>query len=218
MEAPVYDNKGTKTGTVQLPDELFNLPWNGDLVHQVVTAIGANARTTVAHTKDRSEVSGGGKKPWKQKGTGRARHGSRRSPIWRTGGVTFGPRNEKNFVQKVNKKMRSKALFTVLSQKLRDGELVFVDNLGTTEPKTKNAQTLIDGLKNDFEKIDYRRGSRALVALPARDEASELSFRNIPSVMVDEVRNLNAAQALGFKYVVFTNTDESLKELTARKR
>ena len=218
MKAPVYNSTGKKVSDVELNDELFNLPWNGDLVHQVVTAMSANARQNLAHTKDRSEVAGGGRKPWRQKGTGRARHGSRRSPIWRTGGVTFGPRNDKVFAKKLNKKMKSKALFTVLSQKLRDGEVIFVDDLALTEPKTKQAQAFLDGLAKDHEKINYRQGSRALIVTPERQEAYELSFRNIPSVLTEEVRNLNAAELLSYKYLVLANPEESVKELNARKR
>lgn len=218
MKAPVYDITGKQVSDVELNDELFALPWNGDLVHQVVVAMNANARESVAHTKDRSEVSGGGKKPWKQKGTGRARHGSRRSPIWRHGGVTFGPRNEKDYTQKINKKMKAKALFTVLSKKLRDGEVIFIDDFAPATPKTKEAQSLLDTLSKEYEKINYRRGSRALVASPARSEARELSFRNIPSVLTEEVRNINPVELLSFKYLVITNPAESLKELEARKR
>ena len=126
MEANVYNKEGKEAGKVTLPESVFNVAWNGDLVHQVVVAMQANARIPWAHTKDRSEVSGTGKKPWKQKGTGNARHGSRRSPIWRTGGVAHGPRNEKSYKQKINKKMRAKALFSVLSKKVEEGEVLFV--------------------------------------------------------------------------------------------
>src|SRR5262249_46854734 len=136
-EATIFDIKGGKAGTVSLPAELFAAPWNADLVHQVVTGMQANARPTVANTKFRGEVSGGGKKPWKQKGTGRARHGSTRSPIWVGGGTTHGPRAEKVYAVKINKKMRSAALASVLSKKLADGEVIFVDSLAFSAPKTK---------------------------------------------------------------------------------
>src|SRR3989344_1678996 len=120
METNIYNQEGKEVGKVSLPTAVFGVKWNPDLVHQAVVAMEANARTPVAHTKSRADVRGGGRKPWKQKGTGRARHGSTRSPIWVGGGVAHGPTNEKIFAKKINKKMRTKALYTVLSQKLRD--------------------------------------------------------------------------------------------------
>ena len=139
-EAKVYNTEGKEVGTYKLPESIFALPWNGDLVHQVVVAMEGNARTPVAHTKGRGEVRGGGKKPWRQKGTGRARHGSSRSPIWKGGGVTHGPLKEKSYERKINKKMRIKALYTVLSRKAKDGEIILLDTLSFDTPKSKQAK------------------------------------------------------------------------------
>src|SRR3954466_2367188 len=108
MKTDIYNTEGKKAGSIDLPEAVFNQPWNNALIHQVVVSMQANARTNVAHTKDRGEVRGGGRKPWQQKGTGRARHGSIRSPIWKGGGVTHGPRNEKVFSRAIPKKMRAK--------------------------------------------------------------------------------------------------------------
>jgi len=121
MEATIYNTSGKLMGKIRLPGDVFGLPWNADLVHQVVTSLQTSRRKPYAHVKTRGEVRGGGRKPWKQKGTGRARHGSTRSPIWVGGGVTHGPRNEKNFERKVSKKMKTKALYTILSAKYFNG-------------------------------------------------------------------------------------------------
>src|SRR6202008_1471373 len=118
---------GKEAGTIEIPETIFGLPWNADLVHQVVTSMRANARPTVANTKDRGEVRGGGKKPGQQKGPGRARHGGSRSPIWKGGGVTHGPKAARNYSVKINRSMSRKALLVALSRKYKDGEVVFVD-------------------------------------------------------------------------------------------
>jgi len=119
-EVKFYNVKGEAQGNISLAKEVFEIPVKSSVIHQVYTAMRANARQPWAETQGKGEVRGGGKKPWKQKGTGRARHGSTRSPIWRGGGVTFGPRNERNFTQKINKKMARKALFMVLSGKAKE--------------------------------------------------------------------------------------------------
>lgn len=218
MEANIYNTRGTSAGKVKLPEQVFGLVWNNDLVHQVVTAMQANARTPVAHTKDRSEVSGTGKKPWRQKGTGNARHGSRRSPIWRTGGVAHGPRNERDYTQKINKKMRTKALYTVLSKKLKDGELLFVDTFSFDAPKTKEALTILSSLSavHGFDGVKTKRKNAALIAVVEPTEAVERSFSNIGSVAVEAVRNLNPVEVLRYKYLIVVSPDEAVKVLASR--
>src|SRR5271165_1420212 len=129
METAIYNAQGKKTGTLALPENIFGVAWNDALMHQVVTSMMDNARTPVAHVKDRGAVRGGGKKPWKQKGTGRARVGSTRSPIWRGGGVTHGPRNDRIFEVEIPKKMRRKALFMMLSEKAKDKTLIILDKI-----------------------------------------------------------------------------------------
>ena len=146
LEATVYNQEGKNVDTVKLPENIFALPWKADLVHQVVVSLMSNKRTNLAHTKTRGEVRGGGKKPWQQKGLGRARHGSTRSPIWVHGGVAHGPRKDKNYDRKVNKKMKAKALFTILSKKFRDNEVFFLDNLKTSAPKAKEGLAVLKNL------------------------------------------------------------------------
>src|ERR1700735_5511988 len=146
MNADVYNLQNEKVGTMELPADIFGARWNAALVKQVIDAQLANRRSPWAHTKTRGEVSGGGKKPWRQKGTGRARHGSTRSPLWVGGGVAHGPRNDKNFSRKINKKMKAKALYTILSRKMKDGEVLFVDSFTFKAPKTKEALSVLKNL------------------------------------------------------------------------
>ena len=141
----VYNAEGQAGSNLELDDAVFGVTGKLDIVHQVYVATQANMRQTIAHTKDKSEVRGGGKKPWKQKGTGRARHGSIRSPIWKGGGVTFGPRNVRNFKQKVNQKMRQLATRIALSAKVSDEKLLVVDPLESTG-KTKEMHNLLSKL------------------------------------------------------------------------
>lgn len=212
METQIYNQKGKSVGKFELPESIFGVPWNGDLVHQVVTAMQANARTPVAHTKDRSDVRGGGRKPWKQKGTGRARHGSSRSPIWKGGGVTHGPRNEKSYDQKINKKMAAKALYTVLSEKLRKGQLLFVEELNLKAIKTKDAVSIIKDLSSikGFEKMVGGKNPNTYITVPAKGDILKKSFANIKTVEVDEVRNMNPVDLLSFKYIIISQPTESV--------
>lgn len=212
MEATVYNQKGEVSGKITLPKEVFGLPWNADLVHQVVTSVLTSARKPFAHTKNRGEVRGGGRKPWQQKGTGRARHGSSRSPIWVGGGITHGPRNEKNFDRKVNKKMKAKALYTILSRKYKDGEVLFVESLNIKEPKTKEAKAILTtlGATKTFKPLVAKRKNAAYLALPEKNVAVEKSFRNFGNMHVEEARNMNPVDLMNYKYVVFLSPEKSV--------
>ncbi len=219
MNAKVYSKDGKEAGNVTLPESVFGVAWNADLVHEVVLGMQANARgISSAHTKGRGEVSGGGKKPWKQKGTGRARHGSTRSPIWVGGGVAHGPRNEKDYSVKINKKVRAKALATVLAKKLADNEIIFVDSLTMTEPKAKDAKATIvaiaKGSGNDS--LATKRKNAALVVLATRDLATEKSFRNFGNYEVIMAKDVNPVDLLTYKYVVMADATASVEVLEKR--
>jgi len=214
MKADIYNVQGKKTGTIELPEALFGLPWNNALIHQVVTSMQSNARAPLAHAKFRGEVSGGGKKPWRQKGTGRARHGSIRSPIWRGGGVTHGPRAEKSYARAIPKKMRTKALFVALSKKFADGQVVFVDNFGLEEPKTASAKKALSALSGAVS--DAARLPKTLVALPDPREAALKSFRNIGTVTAGAVRDLNPLAVLAHSLLVIENPEAALAVLEQR--
>ena len=219
METKVYNQKGKEAGTIALPETIFGLKWNADLVHQVVVSMLSTARENVAHTKTRGEVSGGGKKPWKQKGTGRARHGSTRSPIWVGGGVAHGPRNDKNYDRKINRKMKTKAICTILAKKFADGEVLFVDSLKISEPKTKEAKDILVSLASvkGFEKLSTKRKNAAYIGLSGKDVSTEKSFQNIGSVMVDEFRNVNPVDLMNSKFVVISEPEKAFAFLQSKK-
>lgn len=218
MDAIIYNTQGKETGKITLPESVFGVKWNGDLVHQVVTAMEANARTPVAHTKGRGEVAGGGKKPWKQKGTGRARHGSSRSPIWVGGGITHGPTKEKMYAQKVNKKMRAKALCSVLSAKLRDGEILFVDKIVFSAIKTAQVKEVLGALSGvkGFETLLKKKINAALVAMSKKDDTVFKSFGNFKNMAIEETRNLNPVDVLRYKYLVIVGPEESVSFLSGK--
>lgn len=216
MDSKIYNIQGKDVGTVTLPAEIFALPWNADLVHQVIVSMASTARGNTAHTKGRGEVRGGGKKPWQQKGTGRARHGSSRSPIWKGGGVTHGPTKDKNFIKIVSQQMRQKALLVTLSKKAKDGELIFVDSLVMETPKTASARAAFLALGKNFVGLGRRRNA-ALVVLPAAHKATQRSFSNFSNVEVSTVGSLNPAAVLGKKYVIFADPDTAINTLLQKK-
>jgi len=204
MKYPIYNEKGEKDAKeIILPKEIFEIKANPDLVHQVFVSQMANKRQSTAHTKDRGEVRGGGKKPWQQKGTGRARAGSTRSPIWIGGGVTFGPRNERNFKKIIPKKMKRKAFLMVLSSKAEEKTLIVLDNFKIEKPKTKEILNILDKLPC--------KAKNCLIALSEPNEKLFLASRNIPKVKVVEARNLNCIDLLSFKYLVIQK--EAIKKI-----
>ena len=215
MEATLYNQKGKESGKITLNESVFGLPWNADLVHQVVTSMESSARANVAHTKNRGEVRGGGKKPWQQKGTGRARHGSIRSPLWVGGGVTHGPRNDKNFDRKVNKKMKAKALYTILSAKFKNGEILFVDDFSFNAPKAKDAKDVLISLSkiDGFDNLISKKKNSAYLAIAVKDKNTEKSFSNFNNMEVDEIRNLNPLDLMKYKYLVISNPEKGLPQI-----
>lgn len=204
METKIYNIQGKEAGSLDVPMAIFGLPWNADLVHQVVESMRSNARSGTAHTKDRGEVRGGGKKPWQQKGTGRARHGSSRSPIWKGGGVAHGPRNAKNYSRTLTQGMKQKALLVALSRKYKDGEVIFIDSLELAAPKTAEAKKIVGALSGTFAGFT-RRNNAALVALPVRHVPTIKSFRNLGNLSVETVGNLNPLSVLSAKYLVIAD-------------
>lgn len=218
MESQIYNQTGGAAGTIKLPESVFGLPWNADLVHQVVTSMRSNARKPIAHTKDRGEVSGGGKKPWQQKGTGRARHGSIRSPIWVHGGVAHGPTKEKNFARKINRRMKAKALAVILSKKFKDGEVLFVDAVSLPEQKTKAAKEILKSLctVKGFEKILAKKSNSAILALGTKDAKLEKSFRNFGNLLISEARNMNPVELLNYKHLVIIEPEKTVEFLASK--
>jgi len=206
MLADTYNSDGKETAKTQMPKEIFGRDVNVDLIRQVVYGILSNKRQNIAHTKDRSEVSGGGRKPWRQKGTGRARHGSNRSPLWRHGGVTFGPRNDKNYKKNLSIKTKKAALFAALSGKLKDNEVIVLDKLEVKDGKTKEASKAI----NTILKAAKKTGS-SLIVMPSNDKSIKLAFRNIKKTDVIAAKDLNAADVVKYTNLIFLK--ESVKEL-----
>lgn len=207
METKLFNQSGEEIGKVELPDRIFNVKVNPDLVHQVVLTQTANERKPLAHAKGRGEVRGGGKKPWRQKGTGRARHGSIRSPIWKGGGVTHGPLKEKDYSKKINKKSRQKALFMALSSKVRDGELKVVDSLELTEAKTKTMKGILERIAG--------KGSVLLVQ-PDSNQKLVKASRNLPFAKTARADSLNVKDVLEKKLLILMKDSIPVIEKTYR--
>ncbi len=187
---------GKDVKEITLSEVIFGHASNDTLLHQVYVALVSNLRKAIAHTKDRSERAGTGKKPWKQKGTGRARAGSVRSPLWRKGGVTFGPNKDRNFSKDTTTKMRQKATMIALSEKIRSGKLLLVENFTLSEQKTKLMAEALAALGID--------GRSVVFAFETGEQTSGRVLRNIPRTKTTLTENLNVKDLLDHEYAVLS--------------
>lgn len=193
MKIPVYNMAAETISEIELRDDIFAVPINRAVMHQALVRQQANARLGTHKTKTRGEVSGGGRKPWRQKGTGRARHGSIREPQWRGGGTVFGPRPEKNYRQRMPRKMRRLAYKSALSVKAKEGQIIVLDELRMLAPRTKEMIAILERLGVD---------SSALILLPEGDLNVAKSANNIPGVKTLRAQYLNVRDILGYDYLI----------------
>lgn len=210
MKVTIHNQQGEKLKETLLPKRIFEVEVNNDLIHQVVVSQMANKRKSIAHTKNRGEVRGGGKKPWRQKGLGRARHGSIRSPIWIGGGVTFGPRKDRIFKKRIPKKMKRLALFMVLSAKVKNNLLIVLDDLKISEPKTQSMVKVLN-------KVIPKKES-SLIALPELNKNIILATKNIPHAKTIQARDLNCLDIVSSKYLIMPETSIEVIEKTFLKK
>jgi large subunit ribosomal protein L4 len=208
---PILNREGKRVGGQKLSPIVFGVKAKPEVLHEAVLSQLANQRKPAAHTKTRGEVRGGGKKPWRQKGTGRARHGSSRSPIWVGGGITFGPRRERNFSVKINKKKKNLAIRMALSDKAESGKLILLDELTLSEYKTKVLSALLRALPVQAKKT--------LIVMPASDEKVEMSGRNIPGVFTINANSLSLLDVLAAGVMITTSAGvERLEKIFAPKK
>lgn len=200
----VYNTIGDVVNEIELNPKIFDVKLNMGLVQQVVEAQLANARHILAHTKDRGEVRGGGKKPWKQKGTGRARHGSIRSPLWVGGGIVFGPRKTRNFTKRINKKMKKKALFICLSDKVKNDKLILLNKFKIDKANTGELLNILKKLPVFESKIkkSTKELAKSLIVIPKKEEEILLSSRNLKNIEVIKADSLNVVDILKYKYLI----------------
>lgn len=191
----ILDLKGSSKDKIDIPDEIVKQEVNTNILHMEVKRFLASARSGTSKVKGRSEVRGGGRKPWRQKGTGNARAGSTRSPLWRGGGVIFGP-VPRDYSFKLNKKVIRKSKFMALSDKFNEGKLMVVSDFNFDKPSTKNASAILDNLKVGMSKV--------LVVLENLNGNELLSFRNMPNVLLTTYRSINTYEVLVSDYMIFT--------------
>ncbi|NTW14048.1 MAG: 50S ribosomal protein L4 [Candidatus Moranbacteria bacterium] len=196
ITVPTYNTKGEKGKGMELPEAVFGVPSNDTLLHQVYVAISGNLRSPIANTKDRSERAGTGKKPWRQKGTGRARIGQVRAPHWRKGGIVFGPTSDRNFSKRTNRKMRRKALRIALSEKVRAEKLLIVDAFDFPEAKTKSFVAMIGGIGIP--------GKKALIGIMSEERETSRLSRNIERISNVFSEDMSVYDLLNHEYLVIS--------------
>ncbi|MDD3098358.1 MAG: 50S ribosomal protein L4 [Candidatus Pacebacteria bacterium] len=202
MKAPVYNLKEGLKEEIELSSAVFGKELNNNLVYQVYKNLLSNQRQPLAFSKDRSEIKGGGRKPWVQKGTGRARHGSIRSPLWKGGGATFGPRTkEQNTKRKINKKVRQEAIRMVLSQKLKDGEVKIIEEIKLEKPQTNTLDKFFKSLFDKKEKL-----SSILLVINSKERNFSRSAKNLAYIKVINAENINLIDLLNNKYLLLSKS------------
>lgn len=195
MKVKVYNLEGKEVEEMEVSDSIFGMKRNDSLIHQAYVAIISNMRQVLAHTKTRGERAGSGIKPWRQKGTGRARVGSVRTPIWRKGGIVFGPRNDRNYTKKINKKMNASAIAMVIGGKIKDNELKIVDKLEISERKTKEFAKILKNLKIE---------GKTLVSFSKEEKDLRIASRNMEKVTNILTDQLNVADMLNNKNILMS--------------
>lgn len=220
MKVNVYTIEGKVSKQLEVPEVIFGAEWNADLVSQVLYSQASNRRAGTAHTKNRSEVRGGGKKPWAQKGSGRARHGSSRSPIWRHGGVTFGPRNDKDYKKTIPRGMKVAALFSLLSAKVKAGKVIFLDTIPSQSGKTKDADASMQGLTtiDGFKTLCYKKPNNIYVTVSKAETTTKQAFRNLPYMTLHTMEDLNPLDLANTRYLVISNPEETIAYLSSKQK
>lgn len=218
MKVNIYTMEGKVSKTLEVPEAIFGAKWNADLVSQVLYSQASNRRAGTAHTKDRSEVRGSHIKPWNQKGSGRARHGSRQSPLWKGGGVTFGPRNDKNYKKTIPKGMKVAALYSLLSAKVKAGKVIFVDTLPALTGKTKEANEMFKGLTTieGFKTLCYKKANNVYLSVKKGDDTTKRALRNLPFVTLHNMEDLNPLDLANTRYLVIANPEETIEYLASK--
>jgi len=208
IKIKVQNQSGESVGEMNLSDKVFGVEANNEVLRQVVTAMMANKRKVLAHTKTRSNVRGGGKKPWKQKGTGRARAGTIRSPLWVGGGITFGPLKERNFKVKINKKMNQKAICMALSDRAKNEKLFVLNEIKLEEHKTKKFDEILKKI------LDAKAKRSVLVVVDKRDEKATRSGKNLAGVEIINLDNISLLNLLKYRELIMT--EPAIKRIEER--